>query len=566
MEILKFNQELCKNCYKCVRYCPVKSMRVHNGLPEIVSNECIVCGECVSACPQHAKFATSEIRKIKELIRNGRQVIASVDSTYLAYFETAGFSGVRDALLALGMADAFETAEGAQLVERKLEELVQNADGKPVITSGCPTLVLYAEKHYPEVLPYLAPILSPMQAHAQLLRRRFPEAVVVYISPCIARKEETKDYESVGADYAMTFDELAAWMSEQGVKVLADIKPDPPKIAHGYVVTGGVQEGMNRVDGVDYLAVDTLSDCIKVMQCVVEGGLTNCCIEMSACHGNCIGGTVFARKDRNLLESRRFVETAALHGTEQYDIPERIELYRAMEDHHIHAETEPAEGAVSGILRKMGKYAPEEQIDCGLCGYSTCRESAKAICAGRAEISMCLPYMKEKAETYSEKIINVSPEGIITVSKQLKVKQINNAACRIFGIKDPSDIIGYPVSRIMDEYDFVKLMSIDDTQYTDQIFLADYNVYLERIFICDPQRTIFTCIMRDVTRSRQRKSQLQRTKMHAADLADNIIDKQLRIVHEIASLLGETAAETKVAVHDLKEAILLDEDDEDAER
>ena len=118
----------------------------------------------------------------------------------------------------------------------------------------------------------------------------------------------------------------------------------------------------------------------------------------------------------------------------------------------------------------------------------------------------------------------------------------------------------------MDEYDFVKLMSIDDTQYTDQIFLADYNVYLERIFICDPQRTIFTCIMRDVTRARQRKSQLQRTKMHAADLADNIIDKQLRIVHEIASLLGETAAETKVAVHDLKDAILLDEDDEDAER
>jgi PAS domain-containing protein len=285
---------------------------------------------------------------------------------------------------------------------------------------------------------------------------------------------------------------------------------------------------------------------------------------MSACHGNCIGGTVFARKERNLLESRRFVEAAALNATEEYDIPEQIELYRAMEDHHIHAEAEPPESAISGILRKMGKYAPEEQIDCGLCGYSTCRESAKAIYDGRAEISMCLPFMKEKAETYSEKVINVSPEGIITVGKKLKVQQINKAACRIFGIKDPSDIIGYPVSRIMDEYDFVKLMSIDDTQYTDQIFLTEYNVYLERIFMCDPQRTMFTCIMRDVTRSRQRKSQVQKTKMHAADIADNIIDKQLRIVHEIASLLGETAAETKVAVHDLKEAILLDEDDDDA--
>ena len=176
---------------------------------------------------------------------------------------------------------------------------------------------------------------------------------------------------------------------------------------------------------------------------------------------------------------------------------------------------------------------------------------------------MCMPYMKERAETYSEKIINVSPEGIVTVGKKLKVRQINKAACKIFGIKDPADIIGYPVSRIMDEYDFVKMISQEETQVTDEVFLADYNVYLERIFICDPERTLFTCIMRDVTKARQRRNKIQKTKIHAADLADDIIANQLRIVHEIASLLGETAAETKVAVHDLKEAIMLDEDGDD---
>lgn len=132
---------------------------------------------------------------------------------------------------------------------------------------------------------------------------------------------------------------------------------------------------------------------------------------------------------------------------------------------------------------------------------------------------MCMPYMKERAETYSEKIINVSPEGIVTVGKKLKVRQINKAACKIFGIKDPADIIGYPVSRIMDEYDFVKMISQDETQVTDEVFLADYNVYLERIFICDPERTLFTCIMRDVTKARQRRNKIQKTKIHAADLA-----------------------------------------------
>ena len=211
----------------------------------------------------------------------------------------------------------------------------------------------------------------------------------------------------------------------------------------------------------------------------------------------------------------------------------------------------------------MGKFSPADELNCGLCGYRTCRDKAIAVYEGRAEISMCMPYMKERAETYSEKIINVSPEGIVTVGKKLKVKQINKAACKIFGIKDPADIIGYPVSRIMDEYDFVKMISQEETQVTDEVFLADYNVYLERIFICDPERTLFTCIMRDVTKARQRRNKIQKTKIHAADLADDIIANQLRIVHEIASLLGETAAETKVAVHDLKEAIMLDEDGDD---
>ena len=211
----------------------------------------------------------------------------------------------------------------------------------------------------------------------------------------------------------------------------------------------------------------------------------------------------------------------------------------------------------------MGKFSPSDELNCGLCVYRTCRDKAIAVYEGRAEISMCMPYMKERAETYSEKIINVSPEGIVTVGKKLKVKQINKAACKIFGIKDPADIIGYPVSRIMDEYDFVKMISQEETQVTDEVFLADYNVYLERIFICDPERTLFTCIMRDVTKARQRRNKIQKTKIHAADLADDIIANQLRIVHEIASLLGETAAETKVAVHDLKEAIMLDEDSDD---
>ncbi len=563
MDILHFHEEECKNCYKCVRFCPVKSIRVFKGQPQIIHSECILCGNCVAVCPQHAKEDNSDVDTIRRLIAQGKQVVASVDSTYLAYFDTPGFSGVRKALLDLGFSEAYETAEGAQLVARQLEILAHQADGKPVITSGCPTIVLYCEKHFPEALPYLAPVLSPMQTHAQMLRQRCPGATVVYISPCIARKEETKGFESVGADYAITFTELEEWLQLVNVRLETDVPQDDPKVSHGYVVTGGTEEGMAHLIGVDYLSVDGLEDCIKVLKCVAEGGLKGCFIEMSACHGNCIGGMVFSQKESNLLEARRRVESVSVYNGGDYDVEEQVDMYRPMEDHHIRPDEDPPESAITGILRKMGKFNKEDEIDCGLCGYRTCRDKAKAVYAGRAEISMCMPYMKEKAETYSEKIINVSPEGIITVGKSLKVRQINKAACRIFGIKDTADIVGYPVSRIMDEYDFVKLMGMDDTQYTDRVYLAEYNVYLERIFICDPERTVYTCIMRDVTQSRQRREQVQKTKLHAAELADVIIDNQLRIVHQIAGLLGETAAETKVAVHDLKQAILLDEEGEE---
>ena len=565
MDVLRFNPSICINCYKCVRHCPVKSIRVHKGKPQIVSSDCILCGSCVAVCPRRAKEDISQVPSIQRLLAEGRQVVASVDSTYLPYFDVDTFQGLRGALMELGFSDAYETAEGAQMVQRQLEILASQAEGKPIITSGCPSIVLYAEKHYPEVLPYLAPVLSPAQAHAQALRQRCPGAAVVYIGPCVSRKEETKSFESVGADYAITLTELEQWMHSAGVTIDRDLPQDEPKASHGYVVTGGTMDGMTRLLGLDYLFVDGLDDCIKVLKSVVNGGLKGCFIEMAACHGNCIGGMVFNHKRNNLLESRRKVESVSLYNGGDYDISERIDMYRAMEDHRIHPLEIPSESIITGILRKMGKFNPEDQLNCGLCGYRTCREKAIAEYAGRAELTMCVPYMIKKAETYSEKIINVSPEGIITVGKDLKVQQINAAACRIFGIKDTADIVGYPVSRIMDEYDFVKLMGMEETQYTDRVYLAEYNVYLERIFICDPERTLYTCIMRDVTQSRQRREQVQKTKLHAAELADVIIDNQLRIVHQIASLLGETAAETKVAVHDLKQAILLDEDEDDEE-
>ena len=174
MDVLRFKQANCKNCYKCVRFCPVKSIRVYQGHAQIISSDCILCGNCVSVCPQHAKEDISDVAQIQELIASGHQVVVSVDSSYIAYFDTPGFAGIAEPLKKLGFAAAHETAEGAYLVKKELEKLAAQPGDAPIITSGCSTIVLYVEKPLPEALPYLAPVLSPMQAHAVLLRKRYP--------------------------------------------------------------------------------------------------------------------------------------------------------------------------------------------------------------------------------------------------------------------------------------------------------------------------------------------------------------------------------------------------------
>ena len=349
MDVLRFKQANCKNCYKCVRFCPVKSIRVYQGHAQIISSDCILCGNCVSVCPQHAKEDISDVAQIQELIASGQQVVVSVDSSYIAYFDTPGFAGIAEPLKKLGFAAAHETAEGAYLVKKELEKLAAQPGDAPIITSGCSTIVLYVEKHLPEALPYLAPVLSPMQAHAVLLRKRYPGATIVYVSPCISKKEETTRFESVGADYDITFTELEDWMHEAGVAVNPNVPADEPLLSRGYTITNGVLHSMSLDSGRDYLFLDGLDDSIQTLKSVVNGELRNCFIEIAACHGNCVGGLAFRQKHTNLLESRRRVIKSA-GGGKNFDIQEPVDMRRVLVDKK-HPTCRPSPSSTASCAR-----------------------------------------------------------------------------------------------------------------------------------------------------------------------------------------------------------------------
>jgi uncharacterized Fe-S cluster-containing protein len=204
----------------------------------------------------------------------------------------------------------------------------------------------------------------------------------------------------------------------------------------------------------------------------------------------------------------------------------------------------------------MGKMKKEDELNCGSCGYDTCRAKAIAILQGKAEISMCLPYLKEKAENFSDTISRNTPDGLIVLNENLEVQQVNSAALKMLNLRNPGDILGDQVVRILDPNDFIKVLSMGRPIHDKREYLAEYDKYVDKTIVYDKEYHLLLGILRDVTEEESQRERKEEISRQTVEIADNVVDKQMRIVQEIASLLGETAAETKIALTKLKESIV----------
>ncbi len=203
----------------------------------------------------------------------------------------------------------------------------------------------------------------------------------------------------------------------------------------------------------------------------------------------------------------------------------------------------------------MGKRSPEDELNCGSCGYDTCREKAVAVFNGKADLSMCLPFLKEKAESFSDTIIKNTPNAIIVLNESLEVQQINKAAMKLMNIANASDVLGEQVVRILDPLPFFDVIESGLNIHDKRIFLAEYNKYVEQTLIYDPGYHIVMSIMRDVTEEEKARRAKDELSQSTIEITDKVIEKQMTAVQEIASLLGETTAETKIALTKLKESL-----------
>ena len=554
-EFLKLKKSNCKNCYKCIRHCPVKSIRFSGNQANIVGNECILCGQCFVVCPQNAKEIADETERVKVLIDSGAPVIASVAPSFIANYDGVGFEELKAALKKLGFADAEETAVGATIVKREYERLLNEDNRNILISSCCHSVNLLIQKYYPSCLPYLADVLSPMQAHCKDIKQRYSSAKTVFIGPCVAKKDEADYYTGI-TDAVLTYEELTEWFEAAGIVPEKKLDKSDESLARFFPTTGGILKTMQKNMRPDYtyLAVDGVENCMAALHDIEEGNIEHCFIEMSACAGSCIGGPVMEKYHR--MPVRDYYAVAHYAGKKDFDIaqPDPFTLRKEME--YIGRKLPyPSESEIREALHRMGKLRPEDELNCGSCGYNTCREKAVAIIQGKAEVSMCLPFLKERAENFSDNIINNTPNGIVVLNDKYEVQQINRAALKLMNIPRESDVMGEPIIRILDPKPFMDVQRTGRTVRDEKVYLAEYDKYIEQTIVLDKEYKALICIMRDVSDEEQQKQRKEELSRQTVETADKVVDKQMRIVQEIASLLGETAAETKIALTKLKESM-----------
>lgn len=556
---LDFKDARCKDCYKCLRECPVKAIKVVDHHAKIIESRCILCGHCTEVCPQNAKSVHTERQEVEKLLKTGKAV-ASVAPSFVSSFDLQDFNVMKLALGRLGFADAEETSIGAREVTAQYKKLLEEGTFKNFITSCCPAVNTMIELYYPKALAYLAPVDTPMIAHAKMIRKKRPDAKVVFIGPCIAKKREA--HESGVVDGVLTFEDLAAMFEDKGI-VLSEIAHIPSKPAGGvnrakyYPISRGIIKSFeNYIDGYEFVAVDGAEKCKEVLENIES--LSGMFIEMNSCDSACVNGPCSLALKAGALKAnadiRKYVSRdLAENGSAPYEEVKGID-FTCVHERKRTEDFVPTDRQIAEILAKTGKTRPEDMLNCGACGYNTCYEKAWAVANGYANIDMCVPYMRERAESMSYEIIQTSPNGIVLLDTDLNILEINGKAKELLGIKE-RDVKGRGIFHYFNPTEFVLAQNDNKSVHNKKVYIEKTGSYIELTIIVMKDNKGTYAVMKDITQETKSEEQLDKVKLETLATTDEVIKKQMRVAQEIASLLGETTAETKVALLKLKKTL-----------
>lgn len=570
MKVIDFKDASCRHCYKCVRHCEVKAISVQNEQAHIMEDHCIHCGHCLEICPQNAKTFASDMDRVKGYLRQGIKTIISIAPSYLSVLEFDRPGQVVDALLKLGFSEVRETAEGAALVTAEYRKLLREGSMKNMISTCCPSINDLIEKYYPDLVPMMAPVVSPMIAHGRLIKSIYgPDVKVVFLGPCIAKKEEAVGDERVmGAINAiLTFEEIIKWWKAEGIHVReCEDKPmgnPDPGVNQLYPSSGGVITSVLADAGKDHyykVHADGLKNCMELLEELQRGEIEGCFFELNTCESGCIKGPASNRWQRSMLKAKLDLEGRIAHKEDAKDIDgSAVSMEKIFKDRSVHDQI-PTDEQLTEIFHAMGKYTRTDELNCGACGYESCRNKAIAVFQGKAEVSMCLPNAIAQAESMSNVILDATPNVVLVVDKELHIRECNKRALEKLGVSREEALERY-IFEFIEVEDIEEVLSTKEPIMSRKIQLETLDmVAKETILYMDSQECVLV-LYRDISKEEKVKEQHMNLKMETVEIAQKVIDKQMMVAQEIAGLLGETTAETKVTLSKLRDSILNDGED-----
>lgn len=555
-QYIRLAESNCRNCLRCVRVCPTKAMTYLDHQPKIIEEECILCGKCFTICPHAAKKVNSDLQLIKKWLTE-EKVVLSVAPSFVAIWPK--FKQLEKALLTKGFYKIEETALGAKLVSEAYGTLIKEQKMKNIISTCCPSVVSLVEKEYGDLVDQLAPIVSPMIAHAKDIKQRIPDAKVVFLTPCIAKQKEKDEERFKGVvDATISMQECMDLICENtNSNEVEDWDDFEGSIARMYPTPGGIVKTLHHEGHYKKVNAEGIDRIKEVLNSIRNGMLEGYFFELSACHESCMGGPLLVHCDHNEWLGQSVIRESVDENKKVHPSIISESLYAKWTDQtvkHPHHEEE----TIQDILYMMGKTTVDKEYNCGACGYETCRDKAIAVIEGKADPKICLLSALERAESVSNLIIQNTPNGIVVLDKECNIVEINPSAKMLLN-QEGINVIGLPVQTILPNQELVDvILATRRIQYFRAAY-PQYNCILEHAIMKLEAEEYYVLILMDLTVEETKEKVMKQIRQQTIEITQQVIDDQMRTVQEIASLLGETTAKSKVALTKLKKAMQEDE-------
>lgn len=551
-------ENICHDCYKCIRHCPCKAIRIVDGRAGVIQELCVACGMCVKVCPAHAKKIRPDLARARYLLGTGKKVYASLAPSFVSYFRNIPKGALVAAIKRLGFAGVSETALGAQVVSAETGAFLAKVEPGVYLSSACPAVVDFVRKYAPDYAKNVVPVLSPVLTHTKILRQTFGDEIgVVFFGPCVAKKNESDRHQEL-LDLALTFADLQEWLTEEGIDPASinptdfqNMVPEAAEEGRVYAIEGGMNDTLRAPSAdIRYLAVSGLANLNRLLCEDPEAANSKACkifIECLACPGGCVNGPVMPARQGGTLGA--VIEVAREYdGNNSLARPTDLPIEEV-----VHAEPEPApevtEEQLRNALASVGKFTPADELNCGGCGYFSCRDFARALVANKAEVEMCVSHLRQLAQKKSNALIRYIPAGVVIVDRHLRIVECNRRFAELF---DEDTVLAYDscggltgaeLSAFADFSDLMAaaLLSGGEVERHNQV--CGDKILNISVFTISPNQSV-GAIIQDVTSLELHREQV-------SEKARAVIRKNIITVQKIARNLGEHMAETEILLREV---------------